>query len=362
MTSPLSSVSSTSTSTSAPAGTSASFVFEPIPEMFTCGLANVQWTYVGPSAPLTFNISNVNVAQQAPLSSSSVSSSSSTASPSSSTTVAILDTTKRQFNGYDGSYLPSINVIPTDAAGLDPTGGNWTWGGVNVPQGWYEMLAYVQGVLHTSSNSFFVANGTNTNCITQFAARSPSNQVPTSTASPSAIVATSSGHSHAGAIAGGVIGGVAFLAAVIIAFLYMCVRRRNGRPRRGGGRRWSELSFRKLRRGSDTPSSLRPAEPCLEADQTFVGSDEELSALGHEKVVAAAQPAILPQRAYTPSRRASTQTNRSYNRATPNSEAPIRRTSYNPLRTKRSSWSARTRAAAVLAASRRHATRAMRRL
>jgi len=345
MASPVSSnaVSSTSTSSAAPASTSASFVFAQIPEMYTCGLATVRWTYVGNPGPLTLNISNVNVPQQAPLSSSTTSSSTSAASPSASagstSAGAAPVVMRRQFNGYGGSYLPSVNTILI--AGIDPTAGNWTWNGngVDVPQGWYQMLAYVQGALHTSSSSFFVQNGTNTNCVPQYVNGSPSTQSPLSTStstSPSAIVATPSSHSHVGAIAGGVVGGVAFLAAAIVAFLYLCVRRREARSRRSGGgggrggRRWSELSFRKLRRGSDGTVSLRKNQPGLEPEQTFVGSDEEISALGHEKVVAAVaanQPSsVLPRSGYTPSPRGSTQSN---NRTTSNQGAPpVRRASY----------------------------------
>jgi len=91
------------------------------------------------------------------------------------------------------------------------------------------------------------------------------------------------------------------------------------------------LSFRKLRPGSNDPrSSLRRNQPGFEPEQTIVGSDEELSALGHEKVLAATnQSSILPRPAYTPSRRGSTQTN---SRTSYQGAPPVRRAScsYNP--------------------------------
>jgi len=321
-----------SSTSSAAASPSPAFTFEPVGRMFTCGLTEVRWTYTGNSAPLTLNISNINIAQEAPL--SPLPTSPLPTSPP-TTTVPRL---RRQSNGYGGAYLPPINVIL--AAGIDPTPGNWTWSGVTVPQGWYQMLAYVQGVLQTSSSSFFVMNGTNTDCVVQYAVApsTPANpNSSTSTSStlvpPATNVASSSGHSHTGAIAGGVIGGIAFLAVAIAAFLFFCVRRQTSRSHRGDEnrtrQRWSELSFRKslsfARSSIQKPLSALPA---LEADQTFVGSEEEVSTVDHEKAIAAAQrsmPAYQPTRSQ--SLRTSTQTTGSRGYTASNAEPLARRAS-----------------------------------
>src|SRR6266849_10700425 len=189
--------------------------------MFTCGQTNVRWTYTGSSSPLTLNITNINVTQQAPLSSigpSSTSQASLAVTTASATSPSLL---KRQFNGFGGSYLPSVNEILI--AGIDPTVNNFTWTSVNVPQGWYQIFANVQNTVQATSSSFFVQNGTNTNCVPQYAVTDPStsasstSHVPVATGSPSSA---QSGHSHAGAIAGGVVGGLAFLGAVFAAIFF----------------------------------------------------------------------------------------------------------------------------------------------
>jgi hypothetical protein len=89
------------------------------------------------------------------------------------------------------------------------------------------------------------------------------------------------------------------------------------------------LSFRKslsfARSSIQKPHSALPA---LEADQTFVGSDEEVSTVEHEKAIAAAQRSIP---AYQPTRsqslRTSTQTTGSHGYTASNAEPLIRRAS-----------------------------------
>jgi hypothetical protein len=312
---------------SAAANPTPPFVFQAVGEMYTCGMTTVSWGYPGPEAPLSLNISNINVSQQAPVTTASAS-------------AAVTQLAKRQannFNGYDGSYLPPINVrVGSD---LSPSSGNWTWSSVTVPQGWYQMLANIQGTAQSTSNSFFVQNGTNTKCIPQYAAStSPSNTTVPPSASPSNNLSTSSGHSHVGAIAGGVIGGIAFLAAAFSTLLYCFLRHRRQYARSpmdasGNGRRWSALGIRKSRHSSYARSSLQKAHaglPTLEADQTVLGSDEEISAAGHEKVVDAASdyPAVPHFDPISHPNRASTQTNNSTGRVS-NPELPTRRRSQN---------------------------------
>ena len=134
--------------------------------MYTCGVAEIQWTYSGPSAPMSFNITDANVAQQAPLSSTSAMSTSETGTATPSITQRDITMRKRQYSGYGGTYLPQINEQL--ATQMDPLVGVWRWSSVNVPQGWYLILASVQGVLETSSSSFFVQNGTDVGCVLQF--------------------------------------------------------------------------------------------------------------------------------------------------------------------------------------------------
>ncbi len=181
---------------------------------------------------------------------------------------------------------------------------------------------------------------TNTNCVPRYVAGVPvpstaansssTSRVPAATGSPSSA---QSGHSHAGAIAGGVVGGVALLATVFAVIIFCFLRRRPSRSRRGyedgGGRRWS---FRKLRSGNNTTrSSVQKPSPNLQAEQTIIGSDEEISTVGHEKLVAVAQASHPPQQpTRTQSLRTSAQMTASYRdgRATANPERPGSRASY----------------------------------
>ncbi|KAI0253372.1 hypothetical protein BJV78DRAFT_205785 [Lactifluus subvellereus] len=306
------------------ANTAPTFIFQPVGEMFTCGMTMVRWGYVGASAQLSLNISNINVSQQAPLPVSTASS------------IIPQPGAKRQYNGYGNSYLPAINVLI--ASKLDPSSASWTWPSVTVPQGWYQMLANVQDVVQSTSSPFFVMNGTNTNCIPQYDVSSSSTNVPVSPSpSPSAVSAASSGHSHTGAIAGGIIGGIAFFAAAFAALLYCFLRRRYQYPRSrsegdGNVHRWSlPVGMGNSRHSSYARTSLQKAHaalPTLEADQTFLASDEEVSTVEHEKAVAAGYPMPAHPHPHSQSNRGSTQTNGSYGRAS-NPELPARQGSHN---------------------------------
>ncbi|KAH9974653.1 hypothetical protein BGW80DRAFT_1251383 [Lactifluus volemus] len=326
----MASLSAVATQTSSAAANAApTFLFQAVGEMYTCGMTTVSWGYAGPKAPLSLNISNINVSQQAPVI---------PALTSAALQTAVARLAKRQdnnnYNGYGGSYLPKINLrVGSD---LDPSSGTWTWSSVIVPQGWYQMLANMQGTAQSTSNSFFVQNGTITNCIPQYAVNaSPSNTTVPPSASPSTNA--SSGHSHVGAIAGGLIGGIAFLAAAFSALLFCFLRHRRRHSRSpmdaSGNGRWSALGIGKSRHSSYARSSLQKAHaglPTLEADQTILGSDEEISAASHEKVVDAASdyPTVPHFDPLAHPNRTSTQTNNSTGRVS-NPELPTRRRSQN---------------------------------
>ncbi|KAI9444132.1 hypothetical protein H4582DRAFT_1064717 [Lactarius indigo] len=337
LTTPTTPTPASSTSSSVPASSTPSLIFVAINEMFTCGISPIRWGYSGPSAPMSLNITNLNVLQQAPLSTSSSNIGTSTSNGTTSTTTSVIQPgVRRQYSGYGGSYLPDINEQL--ASQLDPNTLSWSWPAVNVPQGWYQLLATVQNV-QVPSSTFFVQNGTNVECVLQFAPSSSSTPpVPVSTgASPSPVVGASSGHSHAGAIAGGVIGGIAFFAAALVAFLFWFLRRRSDRSggaENGHRRRWSAMALKRSRHASSGGSSTRkdhPGLPALEPDQTFIGSDEELSTVGHEKAISPISPTILPYHpSHSQSKRTSTQTTGSHGRAMSNPEPPIRPPSYQP--------------------------------
>lgn len=241
-------------SSSAPA-----FQFAAIDEMCACAVGEVQWTYTGSSAPMSFNITNVNVVQQAPLGSSIT-------STGQSTTYAIYTlpsfaqrgVSRRQYSGYNGSYLPPIDEQL--ATQLDPLLGIWRWPSTNVPQGWYRMLATVQGVLEASSSSFFIRNDTNVDCILQFLPTSTSTSISTSASTstststsavqiPATVNATTTGTSskavsHTGAVVGGIIGGAAAMVLAIVAIAFVWRRRRQRRMRKTVGPPFSDALMR----------------------------------------------------------------------------------------------------------------------
>ncbi|KAI0276713.1 hypothetical protein BGY98DRAFT_1097966 [Russula aff. rugulosa BPL654] len=279
-------------SSAAPASTSPSFVWQPIAEMFTCGQTNVRWTYTGSASPLTLNITNI-----------------------------MLPAGSFEFHRTEFDRLVCfITRLVSD-------------------------ICNVQNTVQATSSSFFVQNGTNTNCVPQYAVGVPvpstgassssTSHVPVVTSSPSSA---QSGHSHAGAIAGGVVGGLALLG--VVAAIFLCfLRRRTPRARirdEDGGRRWSELSFRKRSSNNTRSSMQKTLNP--HAEQTIIGSDEEISTVGHEKAIATAQALAHPlpqqpppqQPVRSQSFRTSTQTSGSYRdgRVTANPERPGSRTSF----------------------------------
>ncbi|KAH8977681.1 hypothetical protein EDB92DRAFT_1951988 [Lactarius akahatsu] len=233
------------------------FQFAVLNEMYTCGISVVQWTYSGPLAPMALNITNIDVVQQAPLAGPVTSTGQSIESVTTSAirSVAQRDISRRQDSGYGGSYLPPIDEQL--ATQLDPLVGIWRWSSTNVPQGWYRMLATIQGILEASSSSFFVQNGTNVDCILQF---------PTSTSvvqTPATVKATTTGSSsktisHTGAVAGGTIGGVATVILVIGTIAFVWRRRRQHRMRKTVG-----PSFSNALVGADADVAEAPFNPPL---------------------------------------------------------------------------------------------------
>ncbi|KAH9033416.1 hypothetical protein EDB85DRAFT_2145013 [Lactarius pseudohatsudake] len=248
---------STTTSSTVQASSSAApaFQFAAINEMCTCAIGEVQWTYSGPSALMSFNITNVNVVQQAPLDTSITST-----GQSATYAICVLPSSaqrgvsRRQYSGYNGSYLPPIDEQL--ATTLDPLVGIWRWPSTNVPEGWYRMLATVQGVLQASSSSFFVQNGTNVDCILQF---------PTSTSVVQTVTlkSTTTGSSlktisHTGAVAGGIIGGVAAVILAIGTIAFVWCRRRQHRLRKTVG-----PSFSNALMGAGADVAEAPFNPTL---------------------------------------------------------------------------------------------------
>jgi hypothetical protein len=282
------------------------FAFQEVNEMYTCGQASISWNYLGDlTSTLTINITNIDVAQPAPL-------------PIPSSTASISPLTnpprRRQYNGYDSTWLP--NTEQTIASDLSPTASPYMWQSVNVTQGWYKLQATLSGSTFPSTE-FFVQNGTNFDCLfSGSAGSSPSGSsvisLPSSTASsssglpsaspanPSSVADTSGGgsgnnrSSHTGAIVGGVLGGLAFLVALAAAAILFLCRRRRRRGARYARRAQgvAPISAKRARGGTDSMQALPTRAP---TSQSLPQSEEDLgvhagASVSHEKMLVLGTP------------------------------------------------------------------------
>ncbi|EIW74370.1 hypothetical protein CONPUDRAFT_140498 [Coniophora puteana RWD-64-598 SS2] len=160
---------------------------------------------------------------------------------------------------YSGSNTPlSLYVAKSDSSSsqlltvTSPQVDSWSWPTVDVAAGQYRFLGDMLSG-NVSSQVFTVSQGTNTSCLSTspsgtISSTSPSSTPPTGSPSPTnsltpnPVSEASSGKKHAGAIAGGVIGGLAALTA-LIAVLWVCLRRRPSVRFAGPGvGRWGSLT------------------------------------------------------------------------------------------------------------------------
>ncbi|KDQ59995.1 hypothetical protein JAAARDRAFT_32365 [Jaapia argillacea MUCL 33604] len=271
----------TSASPSTTAAPVPTLAFHAIANMTACSPGIVNWDYAGPTGNLSFMVTNsfvptVNDTFASP------------ASPA---------VTRR--NVGEGSLVKvkrqSGDIYEVVGSNLDPTKDTWTWPVVNVPQGWYVLDAFLSGI-PTQSPAFFVSLGTNTSCL-------PASSLPSSSTTPASSSSVSpipqsdaSTNHHTGAIVGGVIGGLAFILAVLGA-LFVCRRRRRVTSRRGRslsssgyhfGGGWNGL---KLNDNAPAPISRPRPSPKAEAEgfgpissgtsRPEHGPDSELATAGH---------------------------------------------------------------------------------
>ncbi|KAJ6600003.1 hypothetical protein DFH09DRAFT_1355989 [Mycena vulgaris] len=225
------------------------FSFDKISEMTTCIPATITWRYTpaisddfSDFSDLTLSITN-DVAQP---------------SPPPSTTIGSFSS----FFSVEARavYRNRRDVLTQDISNgfIDPLALSYIWPSVNVSAGWYALEASISGTTVAESLSFYVINGSDTSCVGPVSPSSSSSTPnPTSSGTP-----TSSGGSastsgitlpvnaattkvNRGAIAGGVIGGLAILAAVVAAYFYLRYASASGvsgaSPGRRGTRKWGGL-------------------------------------------------------------------------------------------------------------------------
>ncbi|KAH9010614.1 hypothetical protein EDB85DRAFT_2233684 [Lactarius pseudohatsudake] len=190
--------------------------------MYTCGISTIRWAYSGPSAVMTFVITDIDVLQLAPQLVFNAAYNRALIPSGASSTPWLptpRDLNRRQYSpyaGYNGAYLPLFNA--TIGEQLDPTKGVWSWDVTYVPQGWYQIRVTVHGVLQTTSPLLFVQNGTSVSCVRQFANVTLNVMTPKATS-----------HAQVGRIAGGTAGGVAALILAIGFISFIWRRRRRDR-------------------------------------------------------------------------------------------------------------------------------------
>lgn len=185
----------------------------------TCTVHNVSWSYDGPNARLSIAATNSGVPQGPP------------PAPFPSRAVVTLSD-----NGVVRALRPRAPDTITDfiVRDLEASALHMTWK-VNVPSGWYTIVAASGFGRLDQTDPFFVQDGPDTSCLlggptsSSTSSLSPSSSNPVSeapqeTVSPPAPIASTSKDNHVGIIIGVVAGVVVALIVILIAFL--CLRRR----------------------------------------------------------------------------------------------------------------------------------------
>lgn len=191
-------------------------VFLTIPNLVTCGPVTIEWIYNATTPPTSnyfLAVTNIGVNQSG--------------------------LSRRR---YPLASRQSTIVVNTTLGAINASSGQFDWVKVNIPQGWYRMDIYSTTEV-VPSNTFNVTNGADVSCVvipSQPSTSPPlSSTVPSSSLSHSSFstnipsVATSSpvvgtSSMNKGAIAGGVVGGVAALSLIVVLAMWLFRHRRTG--------------------------------------------------------------------------------------------------------------------------------------
>lgn len=254
-------------------------VFSVISNLTTCSGATIEWTYYRhspPSSNYPLVVTNIGVDQGSPR--------------------------RRAYPLVPRQGPAAVNIT---IASVNATVEKVNWTQVNVPQGWYRLDFYASTKV-LSSNAFTVTNGPDLSCLA-VPPQHPSSTPPPPAGTPStdSISLTSStpvtgGSSvNTGAIAGGAVGGVGFL-AVIAGLVLWVFRRRKSRARNatptGPVPRTKGQGSKGFHNPSDSRGAILPNSPQLsEAD-----SDPEKSAVVYDNTKPSVA-VIAPSRSYSKS-------------------------------------------------------------
>jgi hypothetical protein len=134
--------------------------FNPLPQPTSCASTTFSWSYSGPDGPLFLQITNVNVPQGPPPSTTTASTTITSASVSIATTRNLV---------RSAPPLPSspMDFTASVVANYNPSFLAYVWNPVNVAQGWYSLLATIPSdpSYQTSSLPFFIHTGSNISCL-----------------------------------------------------------------------------------------------------------------------------------------------------------------------------------------------------
>ncbi|KAG6334206.1 hypothetical protein ID866_4877 [Astraeus odoratus] len=166
------------TSSASPSPSSTNLSFNAVKNMTTCTSAPITWKYGGNQTNLVLAVTNNSVDQH--------------------------------LDGLSRRQGTTTTVLQT-LASVNAQAGSWTWGSVNVSQGWYEIQGSLGSAI-TLSSPFYVSTGSNVSCLPSSSAASPST-------SPDPVSNTvSAGSNKTGTIVGSVVGimaGISLLVALI---------------------------------------------------------------------------------------------------------------------------------------------------
>ncbi|KAF8893648.1 hypothetical protein CPB85DRAFT_1330635 [Mucidula mucida] len=237
----MSSDTASSTSTAISPTSSPFLIFTGVSSLTACSSGSISWAYAGPQAALSLTITTIGVTQSDAPSSTELSSFSRTITrPIISNSGVTARAIPTSLTGKEDS--DARTVVQLISGDVDPNAYEYTWDVVTVPQGWYTIYASMDEYPDFGAhivNNFFVANGSDLSCLSSGASTTSDSPTSTSATPPpsdSSIPVVINSSVNKGAIAGGVVGGLAILSAVIAAYIFfVCApaRRRRSRPSSG---------------------------------------------------------------------------------------------------------------------------------
>ena len=220
--------------------------FNPLPQPTSCDSTTFSWSYTGPDGPLFIQITNVNVLQGPPPSTTIASST----TPSATSSISIV-TTRNLVRSVLPIPTSPVDFTETIVANYDPSFLLYVWNPVNVAQGWYTLLATIPSspTYQSSSPPFFVHTGSNISCLPIISATHT--HIPTISPSTSSIHSaiplpasdlSSTSTSKVPTIVGVTVGMSALVIGLLLLWFILLRKRKSRTGDDGSKNRWKSLS------------------------------------------------------------------------------------------------------------------------